>query len=96
VLFFQDDLLHALLLEIAEGLRRVLKATGAVAGFRGRHGGRQVDEPLGIEREPGHHLKGGPGVLLPDGDLLHQAGVDEPLPEHVIEIQKLVVFLLGA
>jgi hypothetical protein len=54
-----------------------------LAGFTGRHGRGQVNQPLGIGGKAGHHLQRGGGVFLPDGHIAVQPGADDPFAHHV-------------
>ena len=58
-------------------------------GVGRRHGRRQVDEPARVDGEAAHHLEGGRGVLAADGDAAVQAGGDDPLAEHVADVEQV-------
>ena len=96
VLFFAHHALHAEALVVVEGFGGVFEQVGQGRIFGGRHGGRQVQQPLGVQGETAHHLQGGHGVFLTDGHALHEAGFDELLAGHVADVEDLVGFLLQA
>ena len=62
----------------------------------GRHRRRQVDQPLRVGGEPAHHLQRRGGVLLADRDVAVQPRRDDPLAEHVLDVEQVVVRLLRA
>ena len=95
VLLLADDLRDTLAAVVGERLGGMLQQARLAAGLAGRHGGRQVDQPLRVGGEPAHHLQGRRGVLLADRDVAPQPGRDDPLAEHVLGVEHLVVGLLG-
>ena len=94
VLLLADHPRHTLAAVVGERLGRVLEQPGLAAGLAGRHGGRQVDQPPRVGGEPAHHLQGRRGVLLADRDVAAQPGRDDPLAQHVLGVEHLVVGLL--
>jgi hypothetical protein len=67
----------------------MLEQVRTARGGRRGHGGREVDEPAGVDGEAAHHLEGSGGVLGADGDAGLETGVDDPLAEHVVGIEQL-------
>src|SRR5439155_16633413 len=88
VLLLADDLPRALLAVVRKGLGRVLEEPLDAARLRRRHRRRQVDQPAWIERPAAHHLEGRSRVLFPDRHLPAQARFDDPLSEHVVDVEE--------
>lgn len=94
MLLFADNGRNTLRLVEGERLVRVLQQVLVLAGLRGRHRRRQMDQPLRIPRKPAHHLQRWDGVLFPDRDLWLETRVDQSLACHICEVQDVVVLLL--
>ena len=95
VLLLADHLRGTLGAVVGERLGRVFEQPRLAARLARGHGGRQVDQPLGVGGEPAHHLQGGGGVGLPDRHVPPQPGGDDPLAQHVLGVEQVVVGLLG-
>lgn len=85
----------AFLAVVAECFRRVLQQLWVLARRRRRDRGRQVDEPFRIDGKPADDLKCGDRVLLAHGHVPRQPGGDDPLAEDIIDVEQLVLALLG-
>ena len=94
VLLFADDLRGTLAAVVGERLGGVFQQPRLAARLARRHRGRQVDQPLRVGGEPAHHLQGRRGVGLPDRDVAPQPGRDDPLAQHVVGVEHVVVSLL--
>src|SRR5579859_2099426 len=57
VLLLADDFFDTLILEVRKSLSRMLEQPGRIAGFTRRHRRRKINQPLGIDRKPAHHLE---------------------------------------
>jgi len=95
VLFLAEDATLADALVVGEGFFGSLQPTYFRAGGTGRHGGREVDEPAGIDREATHYFERGDGVFFADGQVVEVAGVDDFVAGDVGEIEEGVEVLLG-
>ena len=79
---------------VGKCLARVLQQARLPAGFRGRHGRRQINQPLRIDREPAHHFQGGDRVFFSDRDVAVQPRADQPLAKDALDVQQIVLLLL--
>ncbi len=95
VLLFAHDLRHTARTIVRKRLGRVFEKAVLVARFARRHRGRQIDEPFWIGGEAAHYLQGRHGVFLADRHAGAQPGRDDPLAEHVLGVQQIVVNLLA-
>lgn len=71
-----------------ERLLRVLQVPLPPGGGHRCHGRRQVRHEARVDREPGHHLQRGRGVLLAHGHAPLVAGLDGATAGHVGEVQR--------
>ena len=94
MLLLADDPRRTLVAVVGERLGRVLQEPRLAGRLARRHRRGQIDQPAGVGGEPAHDLQGRRGVLLPDGDAAAQTGRDDPLAQHVLGVEQLVVRLL--
>ena len=73
----------------------MFQKSGLFGCLCGRHRGRQVDQPLWIRCKPAHDFKSGQRVLFPDRDIVMEASSHNPLTDHIVDIEQIVVDLLG-
>jgi len=57
--------------------------------------GGQINEPFWIGGESAHHFQGGDGVLLSNRDGSVEVRVDDPLADHIFDIEQIIQLLLG-
>ena len=94
VLLLADDLRGALAAVVGERLGGMFQQARFAARLARRHGGRQVDQPLRVGGETAHHFQRRRGMGLPNRDVSPQPGRDDPLAQHVLGVENLVVGLL--
>ena len=95
VLFLADHSSGILAAVVSEDFGRMLEQAGGVAGLAGRHGRRQIDQPLRVDGESAHDFERGRRVFFADRDLAAQAGRDDPLAEYIFGVEQVVTGLLG-
>ena len=95
VLLLAHDLRHAAIAEIRKSFLRALQPSLARAGLRGRHGRRQIGEPLRRNRKPAHDLQRGGSIFLRHHHAASQFGVDPAPAANVLDVEKMVRIGLG-
>jgi len=79
---------------IREGFLWVFEKTIALGGSTWGHCRRQIDQPLGVGREPAHYFERRSRILLAYGDAPLKPRLDDPLTKHILNIEKIVLLLL--
>lgn len=87
MLFFAHNLGHALVQEVGEHLCRMFQQIWFQGSFTGRHRGRQIDQPLWIDRKSAHHFHRGNGILFANRHRVVQPSRDDSLTEHIVNVQ---------
>ncbi len=95
VLLLAHDPLDAVLPVLREGLRGVFEVALDVAGGRRCHGRREVRQQARVDREAAHDLQGRGRVLLTDRDAALVAGLHDPAPVHVGQVERAAVVPAG-
>ena len=95
VFLFADDPGDTVGAVVGKRLGRIFEEPLLLARFAGRHRGGQVDEPLRVGRKAAHRFQGGHRVLFSDRDLGAEPRGDDPLAQHVLGIEQIVVEVLA-
>ena len=95
MLLFADDLLDFLRGKVGKRLLGPLKIAFGSRGLDRRHGWWQVDQPLRIGGKPTHDLERGGRVFFLDDDGAAVAGYNVAAAGDLLEIENIVVLLLG-
>jgi hypothetical protein len=82
--------------QVGEGFSRVLQETCFIRCAGGRHGRRQVDQPLRVREKAVHYFQRSDGVLFADGDIVMKTSADDPLAKDILHIQEIILHVLGA
>src|SRR5262249_1621685 len=96
VLLFEDDLCQAFLPVVGERVVRVLEQTGSAACRGRRHGGWQIDQPLGMDGKARHRLESGGAAAFLDCDGAAESRVEDALARDQRELEHVVMGVLKA
>ncbi len=95
MLLFANYACNSFPLEVRKGFCGMFQQSRSARRLRRRHRGRQVNQPFRVGRKPAHHLQSSQGILFSDRYVVMEACRDNPFPNHVVDVQEVIMELLG-